>query len=147
MDPHAIPAGPVSAWHFVVEWEDGAVRGYREDLGPNALAALDRARWAPQRKLDLHRARVADLAQLVVPFTIESARSGLTRVLVIHGKGLHSPGRIGVLSGALVELLTEPPLATFVRAFRTAPLVLGGTGALCAELVGSRRGPRSENVA
>lgn len=124
---------------FVIEREDGTVRGHRRELGPGALASLDRGRWKPQRQLDLHHARVADVGAAVASFVADSADHGLTRVLFIHGKGLHSPSGAGVLGDALVDVLTGSRVAHVVRAFRTAPIGLGGSGALIVELT---RGPR-----
>jgi DNA-nicking Smr family endonuclease len=55
-------------------------------------------------------------------------------VLIIHGKGAHSEGGIGVLEEACVEALTKGGAAPFVEAFATAPARFGGRGAIVARL-------------
>jgi DNA-nicking Smr family endonuclease len=49
-------------------------------------------------------------------------------VLVVHGRGLHSPGA-PVLKHALPGWLAEPPLGQRVLAFASATPPHGGTGA------------------
>ena len=60
--------------------------------------------------------------------------SGISRLLIVHGKGLHSAGGIGVLALAVVDSLTEGRAAALVRALMTAPQRLGGSGALAVQL-------------
>jgi DNA-nicking Smr family endonuclease len=49
-------------------------------------------------------------------------------VLVIVGKGKHSPGGRAILRQEVATWLSRPPAAQHVLAFRTAPAALGGTG-------------------
>jgi DNA-nicking Smr family endonuclease len=56
------------------------------------------------------------------------------RLLIVHGKGLHSDRGGAILAGAVIDVLTEGPLAWRVRAFTAAPMRLGGIGALVVEI-------------
>ena len=119
---------------FVVERDGPNVQGYRDDLGPKALQRLRKASWSPQDTLDLHGLRAGGLIDVLAELTRERVRRGITRLLVIHGKGLHSLGGSGVLGDVVIETLTDSSVRYFVRAFRTAPPGLGGEGALVVEL-------------
>jgi DNA-nicking Smr family endonuclease len=71
----------------------------------------------------------------VLRFVRECQRTGKRRVLVIVGKGLHSPSGKATLHGDVIEALSRGAPARFVLAFRTAPRHLGGTGAFVLRLV------------
>jgi DNA-nicking Smr family endonuclease len=47
-------------------------------------------RMHPQATLDLHGKTAAEAETLIVDFLVSSSRLGLDKVLIIHGKGLHS---------------------------------------------------------
>lgn len=119
---------------FVTERDDDHVSGYRSDLGPSVLAPLRSSRWQPQGTLDLHGCRIRDLEKELLPELSRRVGRGSRRLLIVHGKGLHSTGGIGVLASAVVDLLSERHAMALVRAFMTAPLRLGGSGALAIEL-------------
>ena len=128
----------IPAARFVLERDDDHVSGYRSDFGPGALAALRSSRWQPQDTLDLHGYRVREMEAELVPELMRLVSRGVSRLLIVHGKGLHSAGGIGVLGLAVVNALTEGRAAALVRALKTAPLRLGGSGALAVELDVSR---------
>ena len=71
----------------------------------------------------------------VLRFVRESQQKGKRWVLIIVGKGLHSPDGKATLQSSVAEALAKRSPARFVLAFRTAPRHLGGTGALVARLV------------
>jgi len=80
----------------------------------------------PQASLDLH-GMTGDEAELAIAEFIRSAsRQGLEKVLVIHGKGLHSAGS-PVLKKAARRTLESLPLA---GRFGEADKIDGGSGAL-----------------
>jgi DNA-nicking Smr family endonuclease len=122
------------AAHFVLERDDDHVSGYRSDVGPGVLAALRSSRWQPQDTLDLHGYRVRELEKELVPELTRCVSRGISRLLIVHGKGLHSAGGIGVLALAVVDSLTEGRALALVRALMTAPQRLGGSGALAVQL-------------
>jgi DNA-nicking Smr family endonuclease len=125
-------SGPAPS--FVLERDDDHVSGYRADLGPGVLAVLRSSRWQPQDTLDLHGYRTREMEAELVPELLRLVNRGVSRLLIVHGKGLHSEGGIGVLGLAVVDTLTEGRAASLVRALKTAPLRLGGSGALAVEL-------------
>ncbi len=119
--------------HFVVERDAYGTTAYRADLGERALEPLQR-RWVPQSRIDLHGCSTSQLESALLRAIRAEGSRGIRRLLVIHGKGLHSRDGRGVLAEAVVEILTEGPLASRIRAFCTAPIALGGSGALAVEL-------------
>ncbi|HTQ08029.1 MAG TPA: Smr/MutS family protein [Polyangiaceae bacterium] len=110
---------------FEVSADDGFVDGARRGLAAHVRAAL---RGTPRATLDLHGLRVAVAERRLLAFIAMQRAAGAELVLVIVGKGRHSPGGAGVLRGAITEWLTTGPAAAHVLAFRTAPPALGGNG-------------------
>ncbi|MFA6366818.1 MAG: Smr/MutS family protein [Candidatus Hydrogenedentales bacterium] len=69
----------------------------RGDPGENdKTARIEEAerlrRMRPQAVLDLHGKTAAEADASIVDFLLASRNSGLEKVLIIHGKGLHSAG-------------------------------------------------------
>ncbi len=64
--------------------------------GVGAVVRIDEAerlrRMRPQAVLDLHGKTAAEADRLIADFLFSSSRSGLEKVLIVHGKGLHSTG-------------------------------------------------------
>ncbi len=111
--------------------DDGErIEGRRLDTDPRDLRRLRRGAFAIDARLDLHGQGVADARAAVEAFIEKRAKAGDVAVIVIHGKGSHSPRGQGVLRGELGAWLTQGPAARHVRAFTTAPEEDGGSGAL-----------------
>ena len=106
------------------------------------LGELRSSRSRPQDTLDLHGYRTRELEKELVPELTRLVSRGISRLLIVHGKGLHSAGGIGVLALAVVDSLTEGRALFLVRALMTAPQRLGGSGALAVQLEVPRT-PRS----
>jgi DNA-nicking Smr family endonuclease len=124
---------------FVVERDGERVEGYRSDCSRPNVAPGSRRDWVPTHHIDLHGVRIRDLEQRLTRGIRECVERHGFRLLVIHGKGLHSTGGSSVLADAVLESLTSERHARHVRAFSTAPERLGGAGALAVELdVGAR---------
>jgi DNA-nicking Smr family endonuclease len=119
---------------FEVRREDDWIAGLREDAPRGTLEALSGAKVMPEARLDLHGKRAADVDQAVTRFVREKHRAGLRRVLIVHGKGLHSDAGGPVLGEQVIESLTKGGAASLTLAFVTAPDGLGGAGALLVEL-------------
>jgi DNA-nicking Smr family endonuclease len=119
---------------FVIEHEEERVHGYRSDSLQPRIAPGSHRSWVPDVRVDLHRVRVHDLERRVTRAIGDCLERSALRLLLIHGKGLHSAGGKSVLAEAVVESLTSERHARQVRAFSTAPERLGGTGALAVEL-------------
>lgn len=126
----AFVAGGVS---FDVAREEDWVEGVRSGAKRAILDSLRRSTIAEDCTLDLHGDRAELAAKRVVHFVRERQQRGVTRILIVHGKGLHSPGG-GVLCDVVVETLTKGGAAPFVLAFVTAERKHGGAGALVVEL-------------
>jgi DNA-nicking Smr family endonuclease len=117
--PPVVPPAP----EFVVSEEEGWVEGYRRELGPRVIARL---RGKPRATLDLHGARVASAKTKVASF-VARARAGSV-VLIVVGKGRHSPDGQAVLAREIGVWLSTGLPARRVLAFCTAPPELGGSG-------------------
>jgi Uncharacterized protein conserved in bacteria len=120
----------LEAWLSANEDQRGALEGREEELEGSPQERADEAHrlssLRPQAALDLH-GMTAERAQAAVwAFIEQSARSGLEKVLVIHGKGLHSEGS-PVLKKAARRALEAQPLA---GRFGEADKRDGGSGAL-----------------
>jgi DNA-nicking Smr family endonuclease len=113
--------------------DDGAVRGQRRGAHPSHLRALESG-VTPQATLDLHGLSGEAAGREVGRFVREHHRKGERVLLVVHGKGRHSEGALGVLQDRVLEALTKGGAAACVVAFRTAPERLGGLGALVVRL-------------
>ena len=120
---------------FILERDGERVEGYRSDCAHSPSAPGRRRDWVPALRVDLHGVRIRELEQRLAHAIRECTRRSRSRLLLIHGKGLHSASGASVLAGAVVEILTSERHAYHVRAFATAPDRLGGTGALAVELV------------
>lgn len=128
----ALVAG--SARFFVDRDRDGAIYGRRSDVSDRMLDTITGPKVAPRVSLDLHGADEATARRETQRFLREQSERGVRDVLIVHGKGLHSGGGIGVLADVVVRVLTESPIAPKVVAFASAPVRLGGLGAMVVRL-------------
>jgi DNA-nicking Smr family endonuclease len=119
---------------FVLDRSDDRIEGYRVDLGVEALAPLGRGRWRPHATIDLHGLRAGAVRPAIARAVAQRDERPVLRLLIVHGKGLHSDRGGAILAGAVIDVLTEGPLAWRVRAFTAAPMRLGGIGALVVEI-------------
>jgi DNA-nicking Smr family endonuclease len=105
--------------------EDDWVEGYRSDCGPSARRRL---RGTCTATLDLHGHDVRSARAALLSFLAAERGRRRALVLVIVGKGKHSPGGRAILRQELATWLSRAPAAQHVLAFRTAPAALGGSG-------------------
>lgn len=119
---------------FELDRRDDEVRGWRGGGSARAADALARKGVTPEATLDLHGARADEAEVRVTRFVRAQHRKGARRLCIVHGKGNHSEGGVGVLRDVVVHALTEGGAAPVVHAFATASPHLGGTGALVVEL-------------
>lgn len=125
---------------FDVREDDDYVEASAEGTPESVMRQLLRARPGPSLpSLDLHGAKEHEVEARVSRFVRGAEKKASKRVLIIHGKGLHSaPGASAqgrsILGRATVQALTQGGAAPLVRAFVSAPSALGGTGALLVEL-------------
>lgn len=67
-------------------------------------------RMAPQAELDLHGCTAEEAVRKIESFLEESFKSGLKKVLIVHGKGNHSQEG-GVLAKVTADCVSKHPLA------------------------------------
>ena len=83
-----------------------------------------------QAHLDLHGMVRAEARAAVERFLRSSRFAGKRCVIVVHGRGLRSPGGEPVLKKALVRWLSRGALAKQVLAFTSTLSYDGGGGAM-----------------
>jgi DNA-nicking Smr family endonuclease len=111
--------------------DDGdRLEGRRIDLDPRELRRLRRGQYAVDGRLDLHGMDAETARTAVEAFVKKRARDGDRVVLVVHGKGSHSPRGHAVLRGEIAAWLSQGRSARHVAAFATAPADEGGAGAV-----------------
>jgi DNA-nicking Smr family endonuclease len=118
--------------------DDGFVEGLRRDAPVEALGALRRDHPRVDATLDLHGLRESIVDDRLARWIREAHKKGARRVLVIHGKGLHSSDGVAVLRDAVLRVLETSIATPLVLAFASAPPAMGGTGATLVELTRAR---------
>ena len=116
--------------------------GTRLGLDPRLVTQLRRGEFAVQAHIDLHGMIQADAKLALEEFIVNSVRKGLRTVLVVHGRGLRSPGRTPVLKHAAAQWLSHGHMGGYVLAFATARPADGGAGAMYVLLRRDRRRAR-----
>jgi DNA-nicking Smr family endonuclease len=111
--------------------DDGdRVEGRRLDVDPRELRRLRRAQYAIDGKLDLHGMAIDEARHAVEVFVKKRAVDGDKVVVIVHGKGTHSPRQHAVLRGEIGAWLSQGRCSRYIRAFATAPEDQGGAGAV-----------------
>jgi len=111
--------------------DDGErLEGRRLDVDPRELRRLRRGQYAVDGRIDLHGLGADEARHTVEGFVRKRAQEGDRVVLVVHGKGTHSPRGHAVLRGEIAAWLSQGRSARHVAAFATAPDDQGGTGAV-----------------
>jgi DNA-nicking Smr family endonuclease len=110
------------------------VEGTRLGLDPRLLSQLRRGEFSVQAHLDLHGMIQADAKEALTNFIVDSVRKGRRTVLIVHGRGLRSPGGLPVLKHAAAQWLSHGIAGGYVLAFATARPNDGGAGAVYALL-------------
>jgi DNA-nicking Smr family endonuclease len=115
---------------FEVSDEGDRVEGRRTDVPLDQLRRLRRGHFPIDARLDLHGLG-AEEARARVEIFLRAVRGRQERaVLVIHGKGDHSPMGLGVLRGEISAWLSQGASSKHVAAFATARESDGGPGAV-----------------
>ncbi len=125
----------VAAGHRFEVIDDGAViEGRRMDADPRELRRLRTGRYPIDGKLDLHDMTAAKAKRAVLEMVAKRRREGDRALLIIHGKGSHSPGGKAILRGELGAWLSQSSAAKDVLAFASWLDRDGESGALCVLL-------------
>jgi DNA-nicking Smr family endonuclease len=106
------------------------VEGARSGLDPRLVSRLRRGEFSTQGHIDLHGMIQPDAKVALAEFIIDSVRKGRRAVLVVHGRGLRSPGGQPVLKHAAAQWLSHGTIGGYVLAFTSARAYDGGAGAV-----------------
>jgi DNA-nicking Smr family endonuclease len=119
-----------STARFEVADDGRRVEGRRMDMPVDVLRRLRRGLLPIDSRLDLHGMGVQE-ARGQLELFLRTMRARKERcVLVIHGKGEHSPQGLGVLRGEIAAWLSQGPSSQHVAAFASAREYDGGDGAV-----------------
>ena len=118
------------AGNFDIEYLDEYVTGLGPGVDSHLLVRLKRGDFAVQAHIDLHGLYADEARDALIAFFERARRDGKRCVLVVHGRGLHSPEGTSTLKELLLNMLTYGPLSKHVLAFATARPVDGGPGAM-----------------
>ncbi len=118
---------------FVVADTPEYVAGAGNLVSPLIVERLHRGDFAIQRHIDLHGLSVPAAQDAVTAFLKKAVLDSQRAVLIIHGRGLSSPGP-PVLKTQVIEWLTRGPWRKWVMAYASARSCDGGTGATCVLL-------------
>lgn len=115
---------------FEVSDEGDRVEGRRTDVPLDLLRRLRRGHFPIDARLDLHGLAAEQARERLEAFLRTMRTRHERAVLVIHGKGEHSPMGVGVLRGEISAWLSQGGSSQHVAAFATARDGDGGTGAV-----------------
>ena len=113
---------------FRVEDTPEYIEGTSYDVPAEIAERLHQGRYSIQAHLDLHGMNAQDAKRVFEKFLKWAVATRKRGVLVIHGRGLASPGE-PVLKTRVMEWLTRGPWRKWVAAYASARLHDGGTGA------------------
>ncbi|MCX5845550.1 MAG: Smr/MutS family protein [Deltaproteobacteria bacterium] len=113
---------------FVISNTPEYIEGTGFDVHPEFARRLHRGDFSIQAHIDLHGLGVEEARQTFENFLKESVISGKRAVLIIHGRGLSSPGE-PILKNKVSEWLTRGHWRKWVIAYSSAQSYDGGTGA------------------
>jgi DNA-nicking Smr family endonuclease len=113
---------------FVISETPEYMEGTGRDVHPEFARRLHRGDFSIQADIDLHGLGVTEAKKAFEEFLKGAVASGKRAVLVIHGRGLSSPGE-PVLKNKVREWLTRGHWRKWVIAYTSAQSCDGGTGA------------------
>ncbi|MGM0595729.1 MAG: Smr/MutS family protein [Myxococcota bacterium] len=119
-----------SSSFFDIEFLDEYVYGLNRSVNRKVLNKLKKGDYSYQAHLDLHGYIWEDARELIINFINQSRRRNQRCILIVHGRGLHSPDSVPKLKKGLINLLTRSALSRKILAFATALPVDGGPGAM-----------------
>ncbi len=108
---------------------DEYIEGKLKGLRPSLIKKFRSGQIPYQDYLDLHGMSRDEAELCLKDFIIKCSRRGLRCVLIIHGRGLNSPGSYPVLKRHIPYWLSHSPLNKIVLAFVSSQPYDGGTGA------------------
>ncbi|MBF0397055.1 MAG: Smr/MutS family protein [Desulfobacterales bacterium] len=118
------------------------IEGTGYNVNPDITVRLHEGYFSIQAHIDLHGMIVEEAEHAFKNFLKESIASDHRCVIVVHGRGLSSPGK-PILKNKVKEWLTRGPFRKWIIAFTSARACDGGAGATYILL---RRHPVSHNI-
>jgi DNA-nicking Smr family endonuclease len=115
---------------FEVQDDGRRVEGRRVDLPQDVLRKLRRGLMPIDARIDLHGLGASDARGALEEFLRDKRVAGERCVLVVTGKGEHSPRGLPVLRGEIAAWLSQGAASEHVAAFVTAAHDDGGEGAV-----------------
>ncbi|HLK35440.1 MAG TPA: Smr/MutS family protein [Polyangiaceae bacterium] len=115
---------------FEVSDDGRRVEGRRLDVAPDLVRRMRRGLFPLDARLDMHGMGAQEARAALEVFLRAMRVRGERCVLVIHGKGEHSPGGAGILRGEIGAWLSQGAASEHVAAFATAQTADGGEGAV-----------------
>jgi DNA-nicking Smr family endonuclease len=119
-----------TARRFEVTDDGRRVEGRRTEMRADALRKLRHGLFPIDARIDLHGMTSEKARDALDRFLADQRARGERCVLVIHGKGEHSPRGMGVLRGEISAWLSQGSGSAHVAAFATAGADDGGEGAV-----------------
>ena len=113
---------------FIISKTPEYMEGTGRDIPPEFAERLHRGDFSIQAHLDLHGMVAEQARDAFENFLNETIRSCKRAVLIIHGRGISSPGE-PVLKNKVNEWLTRSHWRKWVIAFTSAQSYDGGAGA------------------
>jgi DNA-nicking Smr family endonuclease len=113
---------------FIISNTPEYMEGTGRDIPPDFAERLHRGDFSIQAHIDLHGMGAAQAKDAFETFLNEAIMTGKRAVLIIHGRGLSSPGE-PVLKNKVSDWLTRSHWRKWVIAFTSAQSHDGGAGA------------------
>lgn len=113
---------------FIISDMPEYMEGTGHDIHPEFARRLHQGDFSIQAHIDLHGLGVVKAKETFENFLKGAVQSGKRAVLIIHGRGLSSPGE-PVLKNKVSEWLTRGHWRKWVIAYASAQSYDGGTGA------------------
>jgi len=115
--------------------DDGeSLEGRRLDVDPRELRKLRQLRYALDGTIDLHGLDATEARTKLETFLRRRRLQGDRAVLVVHGKGKHSPRGYAVLRGEIAAWLSQGRAQRDVAAFASVQDRDGTAGSVCVLL-------------
>lgn len=127
---HAHLRALVEGGRFEVQDDGRRVEGRRHGITPEVARKLRRGMFPIDARIDLHGENATTAPKTLEQFLKAQRTRGERCVLVIHGKGEHSPRGVGILRGEMAAWLSQGAPSVHVAAFVTASEHDGGEGAV-----------------
>ncbi len=125
---------------FDLESTPTSIQASLKGLRPKTFDKLKTGSFTVEARLDLHGQTLDEARLSLLAFIRTSHQQGRRCVLLIPGRGNHSPLGMGIIKQEIQTWLTKDPIKQVVLAFCTAQPRHGGAGALYVLLRNPKKG-------